>query len=604
MNRSNILVIVTISALIGVIGFNTLLAQPFDKRLAQVTGINSVFPLQNALHTPNDVIISVQFNSPIDLSTLNDSTFIVMGELSGMHFGTIRTSLDSMYAEFAPDEPFFTGELVTVTLTRGIRESSGTAFNGFIWNFLVAVTNRTNARFAEPDTIPLGEVVRSAIMGDYNGDGFVDIAIQGAAHQFFVIMLNDGFGNFNLNELLEISPDPFDWISMLGNGDLDLDGDIDFVSGNFSNNTSVILWNDGFGFIEDTTIVNNFYNRGKLLDVNADGYLDMVGAGSDGKTFTVRINSGEGQFNDTLIADIEHRRSLHTVSDFDNDGDIDVAINNENVVVTVGLNDGDGNFQKGFVDSSYGICRDPDCLVALDFNDDGLVDIASAPNQVNLVIFINLDSTFILDSAFKLRGDGTGRVIGKDLDGDGDVDLITTGIRAIGAMPSKSETNVQIWLNDGNGNFSLDHTYLWEDFVPRGNTISLADIENDGDMDLLIFSDWEMWILRNETIISVEDEITENLPTGFSLSQNFPNPFNSSTTIGYSVPEVSFVTIQIYNIQGQLVESAFSGFKAPGNYKTTWAGKDNYARELTSGIYFYVIRAGDFKETRKMLLIR
>ena len=56
---------------------------------AQLTGINSVFPLQNALHTPNDVIISVQFNSPIDLSTLNDSTFIVMG---GGRSSTISSS--------------------------------------------------------------------------------------------------------------------------------------------------------------------------------------------------------------------------------------------------------------------------------------------------------------------------------------------------------------------------------------------------------------------------------------------------------------------------------------------------------------------------------
>ena len=498
---------------------------------AQDTGIYRVFPAQNALNIPADAVIEAEFISPFDTTTINDSTFIVMGEMSGMHFGAIAYSIDFVTAEFTPDKPFFTGELVTVTLTRDIRDSTGAAFNGFIWNFLVAVTNPTNARFTDPDTIPLGDVPVSAIMGDYNGDGFVDIALQGAAHHFFVIMLNDGFGNFNLNELFTMSQDPSDWIFMLGNGDLDRDGDIDFVISNFGDNTTSVLWNNGNGFIDDSTVINDFYNRGPVLDVNADGKLDLIGAGSDGETFTVRINSGTGLFNETLIADIEHRRSLHTVSDFDNDGDIDVAINNENVVVTVGINDGEGNFQKGFVDSSFGICPDPDCLVALDFNGDGLVDIASAPNQRNLVIFENLDSIFIISTAIELHGNRDGRVLGNDLDGDGDVDLITSGNRTVGLMPFISETNIQIWLNDGDGNFSLDMTYKWRDNRSRGNTISLADIENDGDMDLLIFSDWEMWILRNETIISVEDEKSENIPMGYTLSQNYPNPFNGTTVI-------------------------------------------------------------------------
>ena len=576
----------------------------FDPAAAQVAEISSVYPAQNALNIPADVTIRVEFDFPIVPGSINDSTFLVAGEQSGPHSGIIRVSDDWLNAEITLNKPFFTGELVTVTLTTELIDINGTNFSGFIWNFLVAVTNRTNARFAEPDTIPLGDVVGSAIMGDYNGDGFVDIAIQGAAQQFFAILLNDGFGNFNLNELMKISPDPWDWISMHGYGDLDLDGDIDFVVTNFSDSTTILLWNDGNGFIEDSTVIHDFHNRGQVLDVNADGNLDLAGAGFDGETFTIRLNSGAGRFNDTLIAEVEHRRNVHSISDLDNDGDIDVIINNENVVVTIGLNDGEGNFQKGFVDSSYGICNGVNCFVALDFNDDGLVDFASVPHHDNLVIYKNLDSTFILTSSTELRGNRSGKILGKDLDGDGDVDLVTSNTRGFGAMPAKVRTNIQIWLNDGDGNFSLDQTYTWEDYFSRGNTISLADIENDGDMDLLIFSDWEMWILRNETIISVEDENSDNLPAGFSLSQNYPNPFNSITTINYTIPQASFVTIQIYNIQGQLISSIFSGFKAPGNYKTTWDGKNNYGKELTSGIYFYVIRAGEFKETRKMLLIR
>lgn len=88
-------------------------------------------------------------------------------------------------------------------------------------------------------------------------------------------------------------------------------------------------------------------------------------------------------------------------------------------------------------------------------------------------------------------------------------------------------------------------------------------------------------------------------PSDFSLDQNYPNPFNPSTTINFSVPVEAFVTLDVYNAIGQKVASLVNEAKSAGNYKV-----DFNASNLTSGIYFYKINAGNFTETKKMILMK
>ncbi len=89
------------------------------------------------------------------------------------------------------------------------------------------------------------------------------------------------------------------------------------------------------------------------------------------------------------------------------------------------------------------------------------------------------------------------------------------------------------------------------------------------------------------------------LPDNFSLSQNFPNPFNPVTSIKFSLPEASDVTVHVYNVLGQRVATVADGFYEPGEYQVEWDG----ARRA-SGVYFYRIQAGQFAETKKMLLLK
>jgi hypothetical protein len=100
-------------------------------------------------------------------------------------------------------------------------------------------------------------------------------------------------------------------------------------------------------------------------------------------------------------------------------------------------------------------------------------------------------------------------------------------------------------------------------------------------------------------ITGVDIERNTTIVEHFSLAQNYPNPFNPSTTFRYSLPSSEFVTVRIYNLLGQEVETLVSEQQQSGEYTLRYD-----ASRLTSGVYFYQLRAGNFTEVRKMLLLK
>jgi len=93
--------------------------------------------------------------------------------------------------------------------------------------------------------------------------------------------------------------------------------------------------------------------------------------------------------------------------------------------------------------------------------------------------------------------------------------------------------------------------------------------------------------------------VTENKPSVFSLSQNYPNPFNASTTIEYSLKQPEKIVLDIFNIHGQRLETLVNDYQQPGKHSVRW-NADNYS----SGTYLYQLRAGDKKESKKMILVK
>ncbi len=101
-----------------------------------------------------------------------------------------------------------------------------------------------------------------------------------------------------------------------------------------------------------------------------------------------------------------------------------------------------------------------------------------------------------------------------------------------------------------------------------------------------------------ESIQSIEKE-NEMVPFKFFLSQNYPNPFNPSTIISFSLPKKSDVYITIYDITGKEIQQLFEGVEEAGKYEVSFDGSN-----LSSGVYFYKLRAGDFTSTKKMILVK
>lgn len=96
-----------------------------------------------------------------------------------------------------------------------------------------------------------------------------------------------------------------------------------------------------------------------------------------------------------------------------------------------------------------------------------------------------------------------------------------------------------------------------------------------------------------------------SVPTEFQLSQNFPNPFNPTTSISYSLRKPSQVTLTIYTILGQKIHSLIDNELRPaGSYTIKWNGRDDSGRLVASGVYLYSLEAGEFTQARKMLLVR
>jgi hypothetical protein len=102
----------------------------------------------------------------------------------------------------------------------------------------------------------------------------------------------------------------------------------------------------------------------------------------------------------------------------------------------------------------------------------------------------------------------------------------------------------------------------------------------------------------NYTPTDIKQETTI-IPNKFILYNNYPNPFNPTTNISYSLPQTSFVTLKVFDLTGREVSTLVNEQKSAGKYEVEFNGGN-----LSSGIYFYRISSGNFSQTKKLVLIK
>lgn len=149
--------------------------------------------------------------------------------------------------------------------------------------------------------------------------------------------------------------------------------------------------------------------------------------------------------------------------------------------------------------------------------------------------------------------------------------------------------NEDIWNSvsfiKGNGTSAQTNYYSYEDLLPASGIYKyrLKQIDLDGSH--------KFYFLNSDVEFKVPDK--------YQLSQNYPNPFNPLTVIRYSLAEESFVTLKIFNILGKEVASLVNGFQKNGSYEIKLNSRDY---NLSSGVYFYTLNAGEYSSTRKMII--
>jgi len=117
-----------------------------------------------------------------------------------------------------------------------------------------------------------------------------------------------------------------------------------------------------------------------------------------------------------------------------------------------------------------------------------------------------------------------------------------------------------------------------------------------------------MSLVYMPSVTDINSEESLNVINNYLLHQNYPNPFNPSTTIEFEVPYSdqlnNTISMKVFNSSGQIVSILYEGIITGGKYETSWNGKNESGISLPSGIYYLQLKAKDFTQTRKMMLVR
>jgi lysophospholipase L1-like esterase len=276
---------------------------------------------------------------------------------------------------------------------------------------------------------------------------------------------------------------------------------------------------------------------------------------------------------------------------------------------------------------------------------------------VDLNLFVGRDSLVYIDNSQTIYFEPECATVGESWDiltdaqaSNGYYVTVKPGIQSLDSAPTDSASNIIIpfsvdttdnysvfarlndptydddsyWVKMDDGEFEMDNGLVtsgweWREFniymLTEGeHTLTIAYREDGAKLDKIC--------VTNSAIPPIGmGEEAENLctqtgvgyiievPNGYALLQNYPNPFNPSTKIEYSIPEENFVTLKVYDVLGSEIATLVNGKKSAGYYEVNFSAingsaSGGNAANLSSGIYYYKLSAGNFSQAKKMILIK
>ena len=562
--------------------------------------------------------------------------------------------------------------------------------------------------------------------GDYDGDGDLDVIIAGLdSGDTAVTKIYKNIGNDNFSELIGL-PIPGTYIGDFVWGDYDGDGDLDILIQGYTASSQItkIYKNIGDDNFVDSGLIFPALADGSVCfaDYNNNGYLDILIAGYSGSGYVASIyrNNGDATYTDSGIPLPGAIKSAYEWGDYDNDGDLDLFITGLDgggtLISKLFENNGDDTFSEtsnAFVGAWLGD------VAWGDYDSDGYLDIllsgfTASGARVAKVYRNNGDGTFTEQTDAGLTGVSHCSTIWGDYDHDGDLDVFIGGTYEQGGTWIRV---TDVFINNGNHTFtaaglSFSVNVFWGESA-------WGDYDADGDLDLIccghddagsstmiyrnnafspntipqspgnlqayvageeVLLSWDVatdnetpaagltynayirnefgeiiwnamslsadgyrllpalgnaqqnsgWTIRDLafgsyfwsvqavdnnfagslfaeegtfTISSTgieEDEFAENL---VSLS-NSPNPFHTATNIAFQTEVGGFVQIDIFNVNGRLINSLVKQNKSAGAHSVAWSGVTDLGHPAGSGLYYYTLKIDNrLYSVKKCLLL-
>jgi len=340
-----------------------------------------------------------------------------------------------------------------------------------------------------------------------------------------------------------------------------------------------------------------------ISDFDDDGLIDMiVGEWHGNLNHFEQSSSGSLEFiliSDSLGGESICDYSYPSLTDLDNDGLLDLIMGERDGTLDHFEQDSDNLDNFNLIEENYNnidIERYASPFL-IDVDGDNTLEMFLGENTGKIFVYeqqtLNSEIFDLIIDSLDIsanKGDPAPYLI--DYDDDGLLDLFVG--RTTGQIEHFEQNEVHSF------NFNLITENFHDIRVRKRARIAFSDVNNDGMKDLIIGDqDGGLRLYLYQSSTDIERAIFNEFPRNYSISQNYPNPFNPCTTIRYSIPKQSNVALKLYDVLGSEVATLVNKEQSRGNYEVEFDGS-----ELGSGIYFNRLQAGDFVETRKMILLK
>jgi hypothetical protein len=510
--------------------------------------VTALAPTRNLRNAPVGSNVAVTFSQTLQNTAATQGAVQVFSQQRGGRMGGSSRGVATVSGStisFDPTNDFKPGETLYVTTTTAATATGGaTLARGLVHQFTAATGGTGVGNFVAPVLIPevsVNPTPRGVAVGDVDGDGDLDLLTANNTSAGTVsVRLNDGSGNYtapttNPNPAVGSRP------RSVVLGDVDGDGDLDIVTANGSGNTVSVRLNNGSGnftapALNPDPAVGTSPFSVALGDVDGDGDLDFLAANSGSTTVSVRLNNGSGNFTaPALNPEVAVGTSPQSVAlgDVDGDGDLDLMTANYNVAgtVSVRLNDGSGNFTAPATNPEVSVGSNPTGVTLGDVDGDGDLDLLTANNIGGGTVSVRLNDGSGSFTAPALNpnpavGSNAQAVTVGDVDSDGDLDLLT----------ANTNGTVSVRFNDGTGNYT-GITNVGVGMQPFA--VALGDVDGDGDLDMLCAnnSSFSVSVRLNQSLLTITalapTRNQRNAPVGSNVAVTFSQTLqNTAATQG------------------------------------------------------------------------